>query len=334
MPALLRRDLCERSLPGPRARQKNADFNCTPSVRHAPNGREPARHFCRALRPAVAATATPDTAYDATMAIAQSFLDELWDFSDAAASEQRLRAAAAQETDAASRAELETQIARALGLQERYDEADGVLDRIAAKSVAVAVRVALERGRLRNSAGDAAAAVPLFRAAASAAAGDELVFLRVDALHMLAIADTARTDEWTARALTVLDADDRRAHPAVAGRPAQQRRVGAVRRRGLLGCGRPVRAGEGRRDPLGHAPADRVGRRGPRRGPSPALAGDADELLVDELVGREKTHLAGGAGALHAAERQLRRVREDDVDIDHAGVDLVGDARSLLPRRW
>ncbi|GAA1995822.1 hypothetical protein [Microbacterium pumilum] len=140
------------------------------------------------------------------MTIAQTLLDELWDFSDAAGSEQRLRAAAAQETDAASRAELETQVARALGLQDRFDEADGVLDRIAAQSVPVAVRVALERGRLRNSAGDAGAAVPLFRAAASAAAGDELVFLRVDALHMLAIADPARADEWTARALTVLDA--------------------------------------------------------------------------------------------------------------------------------
>ena len=56
---------------------------------------------------------------------------------------------------------------------------------------------------------------------------------------------------------------------------------------------------------------------------------DPDELLVDELVRREKAHLARGARALHAAERQLRRVGEHDVDVDHAGVDLVGDARSL-----
>jgi hypothetical protein len=145
------------------------------------------------------------------MAIAQALLDELWDFSDPVGSEARLRAAAESATDADSRAELETQVARALGLQEQYDHADRVLDGIRSHSVAVGVRVALERGRLRNSAGDPAAAVPLFRAAGEAASGDELVFLRVDALHMLAIADPEHSAAWTARALAVLDAggDDR-----------------------------------------------------------------------------------------------------------------------------
>ena len=68
-------------------------------------------------------------------------------------------------------------------------------------------------------------------------------------------------------------------------------------------------------------------------GPLPPMersGADADELLVDELVGREQAHLARGAGALDAAERQLGRVGEDEVDVDHAGVDLVGDARGLL----
>jgi len=139
------------------------------------------------------------------MAIAQSRLDDLWDFSDPAGSEQRLRAAAAAETDAAARGELDTQVARSLGLQERYDEADAVLDGIRPLSEAAAVRVALERGRLRNSGGDPEAALPLFRAAAEGAAGDDLVFLRIDALHMLAIADREHAVEWTARALAVLD---------------------------------------------------------------------------------------------------------------------------------
>jgi hypothetical protein len=143
------------------------------------------------------------------MAIAQTLLDELWDFSDPAASESRLRTAAEQQTDAAARAELETQVARALGLQERYEDADAVLDRVPADSVEVSVRVALERGRLRNSGGDPAAAVPLFRAAAEAAAGTEdLTFLQVDALHMLAIADPQHSAAWTAVALTVLDSTD------------------------------------------------------------------------------------------------------------------------------
>ena len=47
--------------------------------------------------------------------------------------------------------------------------------------------------------------MPLFRAAAEAAAATTSSFLRVDALHMLAIADRAHAGEWTARALAVLD---------------------------------------------------------------------------------------------------------------------------------
>lgn len=142
------------------------------------------------------------------MALSQSLLDELWDFSDPVASEARLRDAAANESDAAARAELLTQVARALGLQERYADGDAVLDGIDTGDSAVDVRIALERGRLRNSAGDPAAAVPLFERAAQAAASSRLVFLQVDALHMLAIADTARAGEWTTAALAVLDGVD------------------------------------------------------------------------------------------------------------------------------
>lgn len=139
------------------------------------------------------------------MTLAQTRLDELWDFSDPAASETRLRAAAAQEPDAASRAELETQIARALGLQERYDEADAVLDAVSIEDAAVAARAALERGRVRNSSGNPDAAVPYFLAAANAASASALTFLQVDALHMLAIADADQAEAWTDAALAALD---------------------------------------------------------------------------------------------------------------------------------
>jgi len=147
------------------------------------------------------------------MTLHQRDLDALWDFSDPAGSEARLREAAGVETDAATRAELETQVARALGLQERFTEGDAVLDAIpadlAAQSPAVHVRVLLERGRLRNSAGDADAAAALFREAVDAAsASPDLVFLRVDALHMLAIADPSRTAEGTAQAFAALDGVD------------------------------------------------------------------------------------------------------------------------------
>ena len=145
------------------------------------------------------------------MAIAQDRLDELWDFPDAQASESRLRRAADEETDAAARAELQTQVARALGLQGRFADADALLDTVSSEDPAasavpvVRARVALERGRLRNSGGDAAGAVALFHEAAAAAASARLLFLRIDALHMLAIADPGNAREWTARALAVLE---------------------------------------------------------------------------------------------------------------------------------
>ncbi|WP_106814755.1 hypothetical protein [Microbacterium timonense] len=142
------------------------------------------------------------------MALAQSRLDDLWDFSDPVASEARLRAAAAAETDAAVRAEWETQVARALGLQERFAAADSALDAIAIDDAAVAARAALERGRLRNSAGDPAAAVPYFLAAVDAAREAGLTFLQVDALHMLAIADPVQADEWSAAAFDALERID------------------------------------------------------------------------------------------------------------------------------
>ncbi|WP_194396166.1 hypothetical protein [Microbacterium atlanticum] len=142
------------------------------------------------------------------MLLAQTRIDELWDFSDPAASEARLRAAVDSEPDAATRAELETQVARALGLQGRFDEADAVLDAVDIEGAAVAARASLERGRVRNSAGDAGGATAYLLAAADAASGADLAFLHVDALHMLAIAEPEQADAWTAAALTVLDGVD------------------------------------------------------------------------------------------------------------------------------
>ncbi len=142
------------------------------------------------------------------MTLSQARLDELWDFSDPVASEGRLRRAVDDETDAGVRAELQTQVARALGLQERFAEADATLDAVAIDDDAVAARAALERGRLRNSAGDPDAAIPYFTAAVDAASRPDLVFLRVDALHMLAIADAEQADEWTDAALDALVAVD------------------------------------------------------------------------------------------------------------------------------
>ena len=132
----------------------------------------------------------------------QQTLDQLWDFDDPALSEDRFRAAVSEDRyDADERAELSTQLGRAIGLQGRYEEADALLDAIDGDEPTVAVRVLLERGRVLNSSGHPEMAVPLFEQAAELAdhLGEE--FLAVDALHMLAIADSAHAETWTRSAL-------------------------------------------------------------------------------------------------------------------------------------
>src|SRR3954463_7234198 len=106
---------------------------------------------------------------------------ELWDFDDPAGSEQRFRAAA-ETAEGADRLVLMTQVARALGLQERYDEGHALLDQLAVDDVEVATRASLERGRLLRSAGEPDRARPHFEAAAATARASGLDALHVDAL--------------------------------------------------------------------------------------------------------------------------------------------------------
>lgn len=136
--------------------------------------------------------------------IPQQQLDELWDFDDPAASERRLRDVAALATGSDA-AELLTQVARALGLQERFGEADDVLRSITDENEAVQTRIALEHGRVLNSSGRPAEAVPHFASAERLAAQHGLDFLRIDALHMLAVADAPHAEQHVIDALRALD---------------------------------------------------------------------------------------------------------------------------------
>ena len=139
-----------------------------------------------------------------------ALLDELWDFGDPASSERRMRAQLqTMPTATTAHRELRTQLARALGLQQLFDAAATELDEAEAAGPDVPIvrtRTALERGRLHNTAGRPAQAVPEFEAAVATArsAGNE--FLLIDALHMLAIADPEHNDRWTLEALTATDA--------------------------------------------------------------------------------------------------------------------------------
>jgi tetratricopeptide (TPR) repeat protein len=129
--------------------------------------------------------------------------NSLWDFDDPTGSERRLRDAA-EIAEGTERLVLLTQVARAFGLQERYDEAHALLDELAVNDGEIAVRVSLERGRLFRSAGDPDAARPHFEAAERSAAEAGLDVLLVDAIHMIALvvepADRVATNE---RALEV-----------------------------------------------------------------------------------------------------------------------------------
>jgi tetratricopeptide (TPR) repeat protein len=127
----------------------------------------------------------------------------LWNFDDPSGSEQRLRAAA-EEVEGDDRLVLMTQVARALGLQERYDEGHAVLDQLSPTADEVSVRIVLERGRLLRSAGDPEGARPHFEAAAQTASSARLEALHVDALHMLAlVAEPAERDGIARRALDI-----------------------------------------------------------------------------------------------------------------------------------
>lgn len=132
-------------------------------------------------------------------------LDALWDFSDPAGSEERLREAIDRaQVDSTEHAELTTQLARALGLQDRFDDARALLDVVALRGdpdPVVGIRMSLERGRLLNSSGNPAAATEHFIDALGAARSAGEDFLEVDAAHMLAITDRDRADDWTAQAL-------------------------------------------------------------------------------------------------------------------------------------
>jgi tetratricopeptide (TPR) repeat protein len=122
-----------------------------------------------------------------------------WDFDDLDATEARFRAL---------RAEALTQLARVHGLRERFADGERLLDEAAVvEDPRVRIRVDLERGRLRRSAGDKEAARPLFERAFAAAveAGED--WLAGDAAHMAALAASDRGEfvAWTNRGLELAE---------------------------------------------------------------------------------------------------------------------------------
>ena len=143
----------------------------------------------------------------------------LWNFNDPAATEAAFSALvepARQSGDRSYHLQLLTQLARAQGLQDKFDAAHATLDSVETElranpgppdATRVRVRYLLERGRVFNSSGHPEQARPLFiQAWESANAASETKYA-ADALHMLAIVEPLPTDKvkWNTTALEYIE---------------------------------------------------------------------------------------------------------------------------------
>ena len=139
-------------------------------------------------------------------------IDALWDFNDPAKSCQKFQDALASAPRCAD--EIRTQIARCLGLQRKFDEARAEITKVSSSpSPVVAVRVALESGRIENSAGNKSAAEPYFLQAYNLARRQKLDFYAIDAAHMMGIVTSnAASLDWNEKAIKMAEASkDKRA---------------------------------------------------------------------------------------------------------------------------
>ena len=145
---------------------------------------------------------------------------DTWDFRDPAESEKRFFALAdSLAGDPAAAVLARTQVARAQGLQRRFEEAHATLDRVGQElgalppgrpAIHVRARLAIERGRAFNSAGDPGRAWPLFEEAFTLADSAGQSALAVDAAHMVAIAAGNQSADaealaWNERALAMAE---------------------------------------------------------------------------------------------------------------------------------
>lgn len=141
-------------------------------------------------------------------------IDRLWDYSKPDESEERFRSLLA-DADAAehlqARIGILTQIARAQGLQRKFEDANSTLDEaeglLTEETEVGRIRVLLERGRVHNSSGDAKGSRVFFERALDTAREAGAEYYAVDAAHMLGI--VTESDEqiaWNLRAMEMAEA--------------------------------------------------------------------------------------------------------------------------------
>ena len=134
---------------------------------------------------------------------------KLWDFRKPAETEERFRKILPEveaSGDLNYKLELQTQIARTLGLQQKFDEAHALLDDVEAEltmeTKVARLRYLLERGRAYNSGGNPDQARRLFEEAWDFGREIDQHGLAVDAAHMMAIVTPVEQQaEWNERAM-------------------------------------------------------------------------------------------------------------------------------------
>ena len=129
----------------------------------------------------------------------------LWDFDDPVGSEERIRGFLAVDHSEIGVIEGKTQLARALGLQKKFADAEALLAEVEPEVKPRSrqeIRWLLERGRVFNSSGNPSESRPYFEKAwkTGLEIGEEA--LAVDAAHMVAIvAPSEEQIEWNEKAL-------------------------------------------------------------------------------------------------------------------------------------
>ena len=136
----------------------------------------------------------------------------VWNIEQPAPAEKQFREAmTAYPPDSPEYAEIATQLARALGLQQKFKDAhallDGIEPHLATLPPVVTIRVHLERGRLFNSNHEQAKAKPLFEQAWNEARAAHKDYLAIDAAHMMAfVVPPEEQLEWNRKALDYAEA--------------------------------------------------------------------------------------------------------------------------------
>ena len=139
-------------------------------------------------------------------------ISRTWDWDHPEKSEQvfiKLAEQAKQNNETDIYLQLLTQVARAQGLQDKFDEANATLNIVQSElgetTLTAKIRYYLERGRVFNSSKQQDHAVPLFLIAfdLSLSNNDDLA---IDAAHMLGIAlpDSAQQVDWDEKALKIV----------------------------------------------------------------------------------------------------------------------------------